>query len=266
MRWIREELESRAVTKWAGRRVTCYDVTDSTNIQAKADAENGAEHGSLVIADMQTAGRGRSGKSWSSPPGANVYFTLILKPRLAPEKAFMLTPVMALAVAEGISRSCGIEPRIKWPNDIVMDGKKVCGILAEMSAEKGSVRYVVIGVGINVGQQDFPAEIADVATCLRKECGRDVSRQELVLEIMRAFEEYYEIFAESEDLSGLTERYNGLLVNIGRRVRVLDPAGEYEGKAKGVDERGRLLVETEDGSIRQVYAGEVSVRGIYGYV
>ena len=253
-------------TKWAGHPVIYHDVTDSTNLQAKLEAENGAPHGALVAADMQTAGRGRRGRSWSSPPGANVYFTLILKPELAPDKASMLTPVMALAVAEGIRQCCGIETMIKWPNDIVMGGKKVCGILAEMSVERDLIRYVVIGAGINVCLQEFPPEVANVAACLQAECGHSVSRAELVAAVMGAFERYYEMFLERGDLSGLIERYNELLVNTGSEVRVLDSSGEFQGISRGVNTRGELRVEREDGSEVLVYAGEVSVRGIYGYV
>lgn len=261
-----EELERFLDTGWAGHPVIYHDVTDSTNLQAKLEAENGAPHGALVAADMQTAGRGRRGRSWSSPPGANAYFTLILRPELAPDKASMLTPVMALAVAEGIRQSCGVETMIKWPNDIVIGGKKICGILAEMSVERDLIRYVVIGVGINVGLQEFPPEVADVATCLQRECGHGVHRAELVAAVMGAFEKYYKVFTEREDLSGLIERYNELLVNTGSEVRVLDPAGEFQGISRGVNTRGELRVEREDGSEILVYAGEVSVRGIYGYV
>lgn len=260
------ELESRMDTKWAGHPVACYDVLGSTNLQAKLDAENGAGQGALVVADMQTAGRGRRGKSWSSPPGTNLYFTLILRPKLPPDKASMMTPVMGLAVAEGIRRTCGLEALIKWPNDVVVNGRKVCGMLAEMSIERDFIHYVVIGVGINVGLQEFPEEIANMAASLQEECGREVPRAELLANVMRVFEEYYENFMERGNLSGLMEQYNSLLVNKDREVRVLDPKGEFQGIARGVNELGELLVQRQDGSLTEVYAGEVSVRGIYGYV
>ena len=260
------ELESRMDTGWAGHPVVYYDTLGSTNLQAKLDAENGAAQGTLVVADMQTAGRGRRGRSWSSPPGTNIYYTLILKPKIEPDKASMLTPVMGLAVAEGIRRTCGLDAMIKWPNDIVIGGKKVCGMLAEMSVEQDFIHYVVIGVGINVGQQDFPEEIAATATSLTRECGTKVPRGELIVMVMKAFEEYYDIFLKSGNLSGLTGTYNSLLVNYGRQVRVLDPKGEFDGIARGINELGELLVERENGSVENVYAGEVSVRGIYGYV
>lgn len=260
------ELESRMDTKWAGHPVSFYDTVNSTNLRAKLDADNGAPEGALVVADMQTAGRGRRGRTWSSPAGLNVYFTLILKPQYVPDKASMVTLVMALAVAEGIRETCGVEAGIKWPNDIVAKGKKVCGILTEMSVERDFIHHVVIGVGINVGLQEFAPELAATATSLQAECGRNVPKAALVANIMKAFEKHYEVFRGKADLSGLIGSYNEMLVNRDREVRVLDPKGEYSGIARGINEVGELLVELPDGRVEKVYAGEVSVRGIYGYV
>lgn len=260
------ELESRMDTRWAGHPVTFYEVLDSTNLRAKLDAEKGAPQGALVVADMQTAGRGRRGRSWSSPAGTNAYFTLILKPDFEPDKASMLTLVMAMAVAEGIRETCGLEARIKWPNDIVIGGKKVCGMLTELSVQQEYIQHVVVGAGVNVGIQEFPPGIADTATCLEKECGRKIPRAQLIVHIMKAFEKYYEKFMETLDFSVLKEAYDNLLVNCGREVCVLDPKGEYTGISRGINSVGELLVELPDGSEGAVYAGEVSVRGIYGYV
>lgn len=260
------ELESRMDTKWAGHPVSFYDTVNSTNLRAKLDADNGASEGALVVADMQTAGRGRRGRTWSSPAGLNVYFTLILKPQYVPDKASMVTLVMALAVAEGIHETCGVEAGIKWPNDIVANEKKVCGILTEMSVERDFIHHVVIGVGINVGLQEFAPELAATATSLQAECGRKVPKATLVANIMKAFEKHYEVFQGKADLSGLIGCYNEMLVNRDREVRVLDPKGEYNGIARGINEVGELLVELPDGRVEKVYAGEVSVRGIYGYV
>ncbi len=261
----REALEAAINTNWAGKYICYFKELDSTNLRAKQEAEGGAAEGTLVAADAQTAGRGRRGRSWSSPAGVNVYFTLILKPDFRPEKAAMITLVMALAVTGGIFRTCGLEAGIKWPNDVVVNGRKVCGILTEMSVEQGRIRYVAAGVGVNVGLQEFPPEIASTASCLEAECKGPVSRTALVANILKAFEGYYESFCRELSLSGIREQYNRCLVNRGRVVRVLDPKGEYQGTARGINERGELLVEREDGSITEVYAGEVSVRGIYGY-
>ena len=260
------ELESRMDTKWAGHPLSFYSTINSTNLRAKQDADNGAPEGALVVADMQTAGRGRRGRTWDSPAGKNVYFTLILKPDYVPDKASMVTLVMAMAVAEGIRSTCGAETGIKWPNDIVINGKKVCGILTEMSAEQGYIHHVVIGVGINVGRQEFAPEIATRAASLEGECGKRVPKAGLVANIMKAFEKYYEVFRKTTDLSLLMEDYNALLVNRDREVRVLDPGGEYTGVSRRINETGELLVELPEGGLSRVYSGEVSVRGIYGYI
>lgn len=253
-------------TKWAGHPLHFYQELGSTNIQAKLEAEEGAAEGTLVMADMQTAGRGRRGRSWSSPAGVNLYFTLILRPSYGAERASGVTLVMALAVAAGIREAGGVRAEIKWPNDIVVSGRKVCGILTEMSVERSVIRYVIIGVGVNVGLQEFPREMADTATSLQAECGREISKDSLTENIMAAFERYYENYLRQGDLSGVLTEYDSLLVNRGKKVRVLDPKGEYQGLALGINDRGELLVEREDGTVAEVYAGEVSVRGIYGYV
>lgn len=274
-------------TKWAGRHISFYEEIDSTNVRARSEAENGAPHGTIVVADRQTAGLGRRGRSWTSPAGTNVAMTIILKPEISPEKAPMLTLVMAVAVAYGTERairhsedgrqrmngvggkssgkSAGISG-IKWPNDIVVNGKKICGILTEMGMEQNRIKYVVIGVGVNVGRQEFAPELADKATSLEAECGCRVSRTTLIAEILAAFEEVYEEFTRIGDLSGLREAYEGLLVNKGQKVNVLDPKGDYRGTALGITDAGELRVKLADGNVENVYAGEVSVRGIYGYV
>lgn len=254
-----------AETLWAGHPVKFYDALDSTNLRAMQEAESGAPEGALIVADMQTAGRGRRGRSWLSPAGTNVYFTLILKPDYKPDKASMVTLVMALAVAEGIEAACGLQTQIKWPNDIVVNGRKVCGILTEMRAERDSVQHIVVGAGVNVGLREFAPELAEKATSLQAECGIRVSRASLIVRVMKAFEKYYGRFQDTLDLSGVREKYESLLVNRDREVRVLDPGGDFTGVSRGINNAGELLVELPDGKLVAVYAGEVSVRGIYGY-
>ena len=260
------ELVSRMDTVWAGKPVYFYDELGSTNLQAKLDAENGAKEGTLIVADMQTAGRGRRGRTWSSPPGTNVYFTLILKPDFRVELASMVTLVMGLAVAEGIEKTCGLGARIKWPNDIVLNGKKLVGILTEMSSEIDYINHVVIGVGINVNMDSFSEEIAKTATSLRIETGQVMKRSTLIAEIMKHFERDYDTFLRTGDLSGIRQAYNSLLVNCGKEVRILGAKEPYQALALGINDGGELLVRRQDGSEEAVYAGEVSVRGIYGYV
>lgn len=262
------EIESQITTKWAGKKVVYYDETDSTNTRAKelGDAGDKKDHGTLFVADRQIAGKGRRGRAWESPSGSSIYMTLLLHPDILPSKASELTLIMALAVEEGIEKVTGMKPGIKWPNDIILSGKKTCGILTEMSAEIDYINYVVIGVGINVNQNTFAEDIKDVATSLKIEKGSSVRRAPLVAAVMESFEKYYEIFMQTEDLTGVIDRYNELLLNCGEKVRVLEPGHEYEAMALGINETGELIVRLPDGEEKEVYAGEVSVRGVYGYV
>ena len=238
-------------------------VVDSTNLWAKEEGMNGAPCGSVYMADMQTAGRGRRGRTWESPSGENLYFSLLLRPSFAPDRASMLTLVMAMAVAEAV-RSYGAEAYIKWPNDIVLGGKKLCGILTEMHIQNGSY-FVVVGVGVNLRKRDFSSEIAGMATSLEEEQNIAINREELLERILKAFEKFYQEFTLRGDLCLLQDAYNDILINRGNCVKVLDPKGEFTGIARGINAVGELLVEKEDGEIVTVYAGEVSVRGLYGY-
>lgn len=260
------EILSSIRGSWAGREILYLDEVDSTNTAAKKAAENGAVHGTLVVSERQTGGKGRRGRAWDSPRGTGIFMTLILRPNMAPVHASMLTLVAALAVADGIRECTGAESLIKWPNDIVMSGKKVCGILTEMSADPDCINYVAVGIGINVNMEEFPEEIRGVAASIFTETGKKTKRSLLISAVMAAFERYYEVFMKTTDMSGLLKDYNGKLANCGRTVRVLDPAGEYSGTAIGIDREGELLVEMEDTTVRRVLSGEVSVRGIYGYV
>ena len=258
----------KLTTKWVGSRLSFYESIDSTNLLAWQEAGKGAPHGTLIVADLQTSGRGRRGRNWESPAGVNIYFSLLLRPELVQDRASMLTITMAHSVSKAIVRMAGLDCKIKWPNDIVVNGKKVCGILTEMGFNKDGGYYVVVGVGINVRSQHFASELADKATSLEDEDGRlqKLSRSHLLAEIMDAFEEDYDSLMACQDLTGIIESYNNMLINRNARVRVLDPKGEYEGEACGITKTGELLVKTADGTVVQVYAGEVSVRGIYGYV
>lgn len=279
----RDEILDRLRSEYMGRSLYYYEETDSTNARIRELADAGAPAGTLAVADMQTAGRGRRGRGWLSPPGMNIYMSLLLKPDIDPSDAPMITIIMALAVCEAVTEVTGgaKEPdtpdagdgipqaRIKWPNDIVVNGRKVCGILTEMNMEAGHIGGVVVGVGINVNQGDrdlFPEEIRDTATSMKLECGQTIDRSELIAMIMERFETEYERFLSAGDLGFLKERYEQQLISLGKEVRVLDPQGEYTGISRGIDVRGELLVETPDSELRRVYAGEVSVRGLYGYV
>ena len=260
------EIESQIKTNWAGREVCYVPQIDSTNIRAKILGDEGAPEGTLVVSDEQLKGRGRRGRDWSSPAGSSIYMTLLLRPDCHPSKAPGLTLVMALSIAQAVEKITGEKVGIKWPNDIVMNGKKVCGILTEMSMEADYIQYVVIGAGINVNTDEFPKELEGLATSLSLETGRQYLRSEIIASVMEHFEENVKKYFETEDMTNLKEDYEALLLNKDSEVRVLSPGHEYLAKALGINEKGELLVQKEDGTMEEVYAGEVSVRGVYNYV
>ncbi len=261
-----QEVGSRLTTQRMGKEIRYFSQIDSTNQYAKRIAEEGASDGMLIIADEQTAGKGRSGRHWVTPPGEAIAFTLILRPKLTTDRISMVTLVMGLAVVHAINALYDLKAGIKWPNDAVVGGKKICGILTEMSAEISQIHYIVIGVGINANLTEFPEEIRSIATSLKLQLGHEVNRAELIAKVMGEFERLYTKFESAGNLQDMQDEYNAACLNMDRPVRVLDPAGEYTGVARGINEWGVLKVEMEDGTIREVSSGEVSVRGIYGYV
>lgn len=260
-----ESISRRLATEWAGQSILAEDVIDSTNNQAKRLAEEDAPHGLLVIAEQQTQGKGRMGRPWRSPRGSGVWMSLLLRPEIKPVQASGLTLVMAMAVQQALADVAGISCAIKWPNDIVADGRKICGILTEMSADPDRINHIVIGLGINVKDEAFPEEIKDVAASVYQISGKQVCRAELVAAILKRFEQFYEKYIQTGNLRLLKDEYNEKLINRGRMVRVLDPAGEYTATAEGITDEGALIVDRE-GERTEIISGEVSVRGVYGYV
>lgn len=243
-----------------------YQEIDSTNNKAKQLAAEGAEHGSLIVAERQTAGRGRRGRTWISDEADNIYMSVLLRPKFAPDKAPMLTLVMAYSVAKAIRNLTGMDIQIKWPNDLVWNGRKLVGILTEMSVKEGKIEYVVVGVGVNVNTEHFAKEVEDTAVSIRQATGKMWKKETLITAIMQQFLEDYKGFEQVEVLSDIQTAYNELLVNAGREVCILGEKESYHAKALGINEFGELLVLREDGTQEAIYAGEVSVRGVYGYV
>lgn len=260
------EIKSLMYTDWVAKEVLYFDTIDSTNIKAQELAEKGYQSGTLVVADKQESGKGRRGRSWVSPSGTGIFMTLMIKPDINPNNASMLTLVAALAVAKAITSVTGEEALIKWPNDIVVNGKKVCGILTEMNAQFDYINHIVVGIGINVHNESFPEEISQMASSLMIEAGgKRFHRAQIIAETMSYFEQYYDTFLKTQDLSALVREYDELLVNRNKSVRVLDPKEPFDGKAMGITPKGELIVDTWE-SRKLVSSGEVSVRGIYGYV
>ena len=261
-----EETISQAInTKWAGKTVHFAKETDSTNSWIKRLAKNGAEHGTLAVAEFQSAGRGRFDRRWEAPEGSSIMMTLLLRPEFSPQYASMLTLVMGMAVAQA-AEELGFNVSIKWPNEIVISKKKICGILTEMGTNGVKINYVLIGVGINVNLKEFPEEMQDKATSLILEGGHEYDRNQVIALVMKYFEINYEKFIQTCDFTHLLDDYHRILANLNQPVRVIDGDRSFEGICRGIDEKGELLVERQNKEVVKVSAGEVSVRGLYSYV
>ena len=260
-----DTISNEIQTEWAGKTVHFAKEIDSTNEWCKRLSKEDAVHGTLAVAEFQSAGKGRLGRRWVVPEGNSIMMSILLRPDFEPRFASMLTLVMGLSVAQAV-KELGVDVSIKWPNDVVVSRKKICGILTEMGLEKGRIREVVIGDGINVNLEEFPDELKDKATSLYLETGKKYDRNRLISLIMEKFERNYEKFTETCDLSPLIDDYNVMLANRNQPVRILDKINPYEGIAIGIDREGELLVKVADGEIRKVCSGEVSVRGLYSYV
>lgn len=251
-----------------GNRLLCLDSVDSTNTEAKRQAALGAEEGLVILSDHQTAGRGRAGRSFHSPVGRGLYLSALLRPALSPEEVANFTAWAAVAVCDGIQSACGVRPEIKWVNDLVLNGKKLCGILTELVPDQttGKLDYLVVGVGINVAhtKQDFPEDLRSMATSLQLELGRPIDRNALAVEVIRAMDRMYDRFPA--DKAVCLDQYRADCLTVGKPVRLITPVSSREAVATGIDEDFRLLVTYPDGTRDAIATGEVSVRGMYGYV
>ena len=246
--------------------ISYYDSIDSTNEEAKRKAAQGDPDESLYYADNQTAGKGRRGRTWISPKGEDIFFSLLLRPELPVESASMLTLVAALAAAEVSEKYSGEACQIKWPNDIVLHNKKICGILTEMGLEMGEISYIVVGVGFNINRSVFSDEISEMGTSLFKETGRRIPRARFMANFLTAFMKRYRRFLKEQNLASFTEEYESHLVNIGRQVKIIKNGEEMIRTALGINDKGELIVQDDTGVTETIFTGEVSVRGLYGYV
>lgn len=256
-------------TERVGRRLICLDTVDSTNTYAKQLALSGAEDGTVVVANSQTAGRGRMERGFQSPKDRGIYLSVLLRPQLPPERLLPVTALGAVAICSAVERVCSVRPQIKWTNDLVMNGKKLCGILTEMSleGETGLVQYLVMGAGVNVLQraEDFSPEVGSMATSLSLELGREISRPQLAAAEIEELDELCRNLITGSTSSYL-EAYRRDCVTLGREVQLLRPDGSRERvTALDVDDQFGLVVRRESGETFTVRSGEVSVRGLYGY-
>lgn len=253
-----------------GQSILCFNELESTNTYAKQIALEGAPEGTVVVANSQTAGRGRMNRTFQSPRDKGIYLTALVRPSLPPERLMSATATAGVAVCDAVERVCGIRPGLKWPNDPVIGGKKVCGILSELSmeAETHRVQFLAVGVGVNVlnEPEDFSPDVADMATSLYMALGRPVSRPALAAAIIEALDGVY-AQRLAGDLSRYLEAYRRDCLNLGKTVQLIDVAGNRETvTAVDIDDDFGLVVEDGAGNRRSVRSGEVSVRGMYGYL
>ena len=252
-------------TRWLGKEIVCRDVVDSTFRLMRELEAKGAADGAVAVAGQQTAGRGRLNRSWDSPPQTGLYFNVLLRPKLPTAQAVRLTPAVAVGVCRGL-QELGFDARIKWPNDIVVGGKKVCGMLLEMGGDMERLRFVSAGIGINVGQRAFPEELREKATSLLLSGGREISRLRVLCAVLEQLEAALEL--TYADYGALLTQYRARSATLGARVRAYNAVDGMElvGLAQDVGEDGELLVRDDAGALHALRAGDVSVRGMMGYV
>lgn len=250
-------------TRTFGRELKYFDQTDSTNTALKQLASESAPEGTAVVADCQTAGRGRLGRSWTSAPGKGIWMSVLLRPRLHPSVVQSLTLATSVAVCRALEAMKIPEMGIKWPNDILVGGKKVCGILTELSAEADRVAWVILGIGLNVNQlaEDFPQEILSTATSLRisGKTGAVIDRSRVAAEILNCLEEVYEMFI-LKGSSWIVEEWKRWNLTLGKMVRLSSRNGEFTALAYDIMPDGKLIVKKEDGTTQEVLSGEISLR------
>ncbi len=249
------------------KQVVYLDQVDSTNMEAKRIAQTNQFNEALIVAREQVKGKGRMGRSWFSEKDSGIWMSLLLKPSLSPDMVSKVTLVAAAAASRAIEEETGLVTGIKWPNDIVINRKKVCGILAELSAELGHIHYLVVGVGINVNQSAFEDSIADKATSIVIENhGKPVNRLNIIKKFVEIFEMYYNQFVNEGLYDSVVEYNIKKSVTIGEKVNITTHDRTRMAFAKTIDEAGNLIVTNEDGADEAIFFGEVSVRGINGYV
>ena len=256
-----QALQNALKTKKMGHPLYFYPETDTTNDRIRELALEGLPEGTLAVAELQTAARGRRGRAWQAPAESGVWMSLLLRPDIPPTQASVLTLLAGIALTEAIEDVTGMEVGIKWPNDILLHGKKLVGILTEMDCDMEQIHSVTVGMGINVNTKVFPEDLKDIATSLYLETGREYDRVEIVAQVMKCFEALYEEFLEKGGtFEPFRERYREKCLNIGKEVRVIGRE-TYLATALDITPEGELIVKRKDnGAEEVVFSGEVSIR------
>ncbi|MBA3016796.1 MAG: biotin--[acetyl-CoA-carboxylase] ligase [Proteobacteria bacterium] len=256
-----DEIRQGLCTKVFGKKnIIFLNETDSTNTRAKELAAQGAPEGTLVIAEKQTEGRGRRGRSWFSPPGGGIYFSLILRPVISPGETPKITLMTAVVLAETLISLMKLKLRIKWPNDILVNGKKLAGILTEISTEMDAVNYIIVGLGLNVNTQfeKFPQDIKGNATSILIENGKQFPRVKLIQHYLKLYEIYYDMF-KNNDFEPIMKRWRELADIIGKQIRVDVIGKTHIGKVVDVDNDGVLILKDDQGRLQRIFSGDVTL-------
>lgn len=255
-----DKIKNGLKTDFIGREIYYFKEVTSTNDQARRLALKGISEGTIVIAEKQRRGRGRRGKRWLSPKGG-IWLSVILKPQIRPFNAFKLTFVTAVAVAKAIKKMFKLDAQIKWPNDILVQGKKICGILTEVDTTGNCIHFIIIGIGINanVGMHLFPKHLQYNVTSLKRELKEDIDRAAFVKVLLTTFERYYKLFLRSGFETILNE-WLALNCVLGKYIEVLSSEGTYQGKAVNIDKNGALMVKLDDGTIKKVVSESIILK------
>jgi len=267
------EIKKDLKTVVIGKEIIYFNSIDSTNNYSKSIAAQGCADGTVVIADAQTSGRGRLGRAWSSADKAGIWMSVVLKPDIPPQDVQIITLAASVAVVCAIKKTTGLEAGIKWPNDIILAGKKVCGILTEMNSEVDRINFLVLGIGINVNHnmEDFPEELRNTATSLKafadeKGIGiKKFERNDLIRMLLCELERLYDKIIKG-DTKEIIDEWKKYSVTLGKEVKICYRDTEYRGRAMDITQDGKLVVECDDGMTREVASGEISIRGILGYI
>ena len=258
------EVKYNLKTTFIGKEIHYFDSTDSTNDVAVDLANEGFEEGTMAIAEEQTQGKGRMGRVWHSPYALGVYLSLVLRPiRVPPVYSTIFTMLSALAVADTVESLLKITPVIKWPNDVMIDGKKISGVLVQMKADPDTIDYLVVGIGVNLNQskKDFPGKVGLSATSLKASSGEKVDRMKFLCSLLETFENYYLKVRDKNDYQSVKDRWLSLSGILGKKVVIKSLEGKFEGRVVEVGLGGNLGIKVKNGSIKEVYSGDiVSIR------
>jgi BirA family biotin operon repressor/biotin-[acetyl-CoA-carboxylase] ligase len=251
---IRHGLRTKAI----GKEIHFSQELTSTNTLAMGLAADGVPEGTVVIAETQTSGKGRLGRKWISPKG-NLYLSVVLRPNIPIHKAPLITLTGAVAVASAIRTTSGLEAGIKWPNDILISGKKVCGLLTEMSAEQDRIRHIVLGIGVDVNMEmgELPPDVRSLSTTLAAEAGAKINRTALLQQVLRDLERWYQKFLAND--GDVLDEWKKLNITVGNRITVSGAGEALNGLAQGVDSDGRLIMRLDNGTVRTLAAGDVTI-------